>query len=174
KLLKELVVALVPFALIAGTLWLVWWYVVIHQQAAAEAAVTGVEQLGSPVGPRPATPVEQGPPQGFYLGFSLCAVLGALMIVRYYWRMDGDRFQVLKLLTSSVMPLGILTVVVLAVILFGITTATESAGVGAAGAFLLAMQARTLDWKRTKEAVFLTAKTTAMVCWLFVGSALFS
>ena len=34
--------------------------------------------------------------------------------------------------------------------------------------------ARTLDWKRTKEAVFLTAKTTAMVCWLFVGSALFS
>src|SRR5262249_57867677 len=78
------------------------------------------------------------------------------------------------LLTSSVMPLSILTVVVLGVILFGITTATESAGIGAAGAFLLALQARTLDWKRTKEAVFLTAKTTAMVCWLFVGSALFS
>src|SRR5262249_57660029 len=88
--------------------------------------------------------------------------------------MDADRFVVLKLLASSVMPLGILTVVVLGVILFGITTATESAGVGAAGAFLLAVQARTLDWKRTKEAVFLTAKTTAMVCWLFVGSALFS
>src|SRR5262249_18929332 len=57
---------------------------------------------------------------------------------------------------------------------FGITPAPESAGVGAAGAFLLAIQAKTLDWKRTKEAVFLTAKTTAMVCWLFVGSALFS
>ena len=96
------------------------------------------------------------------------------MLVRYYWRMDAERFVVLKLLTASVMPLGILTVVVLAVILFGITTATESAAVGAAGAFLLAFQARTLDWKRTKEAVFLTAKTTAMVCWLFVGSALFS
>src|SRR3712207_7010196 len=51
------------------------------------------------------------------------------------------------------------------VILFGITTATESAAVGAAGAFLLAFHARTLNWKRTKEAVFLTAKTTAMVCW---------
>ena len=63
----------------------------------------------------------------------------------------------------------------LAVILFGITTATESAAVGAAGAFLLAFSGRsTLDWKRTKEAVFLTAKTTSMVCWLFVGSALFS
>jgi TRAP-type mannitol/chloroaromatic compound transport system permease large subunit len=96
------------------------------------------------------------------------------MLVRYYWRMDSARFEVLKLVTSSVMPLGILTVLVLAVILFGITTATESAAVGAAGAFVLAFQARTLDWKRTKEAVFLTAKTTAMVCWLFVGSALFS
>src|SRR5262249_23203816 len=55
-----------------------------------------------------------------------------------------------------------------------ITTATESAAVGAAGAFLLAIQARTLTWQRVKESVFLTAKTTAMVCWLFVGSALFS
>jgi TRAP-type mannitol/chloroaromatic compound transport system permease large subunit len=98
----------------------------------------------------------------------------ALWMLRSYLRMNGERFEVLKLLTSSVMPLGILTAVVLAVILFGITTATESAGVGAAGAFLLAFHARTLDWKRTKEAVFLTAKTTAMVCWLFVGSALFS
>jgi len=175
RLLKDLCVALVPFALIAGTLWLVWWYVVIHQQAAAEAAAVGVQQLGTPgLDTGPAAPAEQGPPDGFYLGFGLCVLAGALMIVRYYWRMDGDRFEVLKLLTASVMPLGILTVVVLAVILFGITTATESAGVGAAGAFLLAIQARTLDWKRTKEAVFLTAKTTAMVCWLFVGSALFS
>ena len=96
------------------------------------------------------------------------------MLVRYYARMTAERLEVVKLLTSSMLPLGILTVVVLAVILFGITTATKSAAVGAAGAFLLAFQARTLDWKRTKEAVFLTAKTTAMVCWLFVGSALFS
>jgi TRAP-type mannitol/chloroaromatic compound transport system permease large subunit len=174
-LLKNLLVALVPFALVAGTLWLAWWYVVIHQQAAAEAAVSGVQQLGTPglSGPA-AAPAERGPPEGFYFWFGLFALAGALMIVRYYWRMDADRFMVLKLLTSSVMPLGILTVVVLGVILFGITTATESAGVGAAGAFLLAFHARTLDWKRTKEAVFLTAKTTAMVCWLFVGSALFS
>ncbi|HEY1363049.1 MAG TPA: TRAP transporter large permease subunit [Xanthobacteraceae bacterium] len=174
-LVKNFCVALVPFALVAGTLWLTWWYVVIHQQAAAEAAVSGVQQLGTPgLGGAPAAPAEHGPPEGFYFWFALCAVLGTFLLVRYYWRMDADRFVVLKLLTSSVMPLGILTVVVLAVILFGITTATESAGVGAAGAFLLAVQARTLDWKRTKEAVFLTAKTTAMVCWLFVGSALFS
>ena len=172
--LKNFCVSLVPFALVAGTLWLAWWYVVIHQQAAAEAAVSGVEQLGTPGLGAGATPAERGPPEGFYFWFGLCAAAGTLMIVRYYWRMDADRFVVLKLLTSSVMPLAILTGVVLGVILFGITTATESAGIGAAGAFLLAYQARTLDWKRTKEAVFLTAKTTAMVCWLFVGSALFS
>jgi TRAP-type mannitol/chloroaromatic compound transport system permease large subunit len=174
-LLKNFAAALVPFILIAGTLWLTYWYVVIHQQAAAEAVVSGVQQLGSPdLVEKKATLAEQGPPEGFYFWFGLCCLAGTVMIVRYYWRMDADRLEVLKLLTSSVMPLGILTIIVLAVILFGITTATESAGVGAAGAFVLAFQARTLDWKRTKEAVFLTAKTTAMVCWLFVGSALFS
>jgi TRAP-type mannitol/chloroaromatic compound transport system permease large subunit len=177
QLLYNFLVSLVPFILVAGTLWTAWWYVAIHQQAAATSAQPeeGLEQLGAPDVTGPGlSPSEQGPGQSFYIWFAVICVLMALMLVRYYWRMNGDRFQVLKLLTISVMPLGILTVVVLGVILFGITTATESAGVGAAGAFLLAIQARTLDWKRTKEAVFLTAKTTAMVCWLFVGSALFS
>jgi TRAP-type mannitol/chloroaromatic compound transport system permease large subunit len=174
-LFKNLCVALVPFALIAGALWLAWWYVVIHQQVTVEAAPEALQQLGTPgLAPTPAPPAEAGAPSEFYLWYWISFAFMTLMLVRYYWRMDGARFEVLRLLTSSVMPLGILTVVVLGVILFGITTATESAAVGAAGAFLLAFQARTLDWKRTKEAVFLTAKTTAMVCWLFVGSALFS
>jgi TRAP-type mannitol/chloroaromatic compound transport system permease large subunit len=174
-LLRNFAASLVPFILIAGTLWLTYWYVVIHQQAAAEMAVSGVQQLGTPgLAQKTAIAAEQGPPEGFYLWFGISCVVGLYLILRHYLRQDADRFEVLKLLTSSVMPLGILTVVVLGVILFGITTATESAGVGAGGAFLLAFQARTLDWKRTKEAVFLTAKTTAMVCWLFVGSALFS
>jgi TRAP-type mannitol/chloroaromatic compound transport system permease large subunit len=172
-LLKNFAVALVPFTLIAGTLWLVWWYVIIHQQADVAAPVEGLQQLGVPM-PESTAPTEQDSPEHFYLWFGLAAAIGILMIVRYYLNLTAERFELLKLLTSSVMPLGILTVVVLGVILFGITTATESAGVGAAGAFLLAFQARTLNWKRTKEAVFLTAKTTAMVCWLFVGSALFS
>jgi TRAP-type mannitol/chloroaromatic compound transport system permease large subunit len=173
-LVKNFLYSLVPFALVAGTLALAWWYVVIHQQAGAEAVVTGVEQLGTPGLATKSEPANKGPPQAFYLWFGAIAVVCALMQLRYYLRLDADRLVVIKLLTASVMPLGILTVVVLAVILFGITTATESAGVGALGAFLLAVHARTLNWKRAKEAVFLTAKTTAMVCWLFVGSALFS
>ncbi len=174
-LLLNFVTALVPFLVVVLTMAGLWWYVVIHQQVSEAAEVAGVQQLGTPgIATAPATEAELGPSSGFFIWFAVISALLALMLVRYYWRMDAARFVVLKLLTASVMPLGILTVVVLAVILFGITTATESAAVGAAGAFLLAFQARTLDWKRTKEAVFLTAKTTAMVCWLFVGSALFS
>jgi len=173
-LLKNFGYSLVPFAIVAGTLWLTWWYVVIHQQVVAQAAVEGVQQLGSAVATKEATAAELGPPESFYWWFGIIAVICLLWQIKYYRKLDADRLEIIKLLSTSIMPLGILTVVVLAVILFGITTATESAGVGAAGAFLLALQAKTLDWKRMKEAVFLTAKTTAMVCWLFVGSALFS
>ncbi len=173
-LLKNFGYSLVPGGFIALTVWLVWWYVVIHQQRGAEEALPeGLQPLGSQAA-APITAAEAGPDTAFYVWFGVIAALAAIIMVRYYARMRSDRLVVIKLLTASVMPLGILTIVVLGVILFGITTATESAAVGAAGAFLLAFQARTLDWKRTKEAVFLTAKTTAMVCWLFVGSALFS
>jgi TRAP-type mannitol/chloroaromatic compound transport system permease large subunit len=174
-LLSNFGYALVPFIIVAGTMATVWWYVVIHQQADVETAVTGVQQLGTPgLGMGTTAPAQEGPPQGFYGWFWGITALLALLQVRYYRKFDAERLQVVKLVSSSTMPLGILTVVVLAVILFGICTATESAAVGAFGAFLLALQARTLDWDRTKQAVFLTAKTTAMVCWLFVGSALFS
>jgi TRAP-type mannitol/chloroaromatic compound transport system permease large subunit len=175
-LLGNFLAALGPFLMTAATLGGIWWYVVIHQQAGAlEELPEGLQPLGAPdLAQTAATPAEAGPPLAFHISFWLITAAMAAVVVRYYWRMTAERFEVLKLLTSSVMPLGILTVIVLAVILFGITTATESAAVGAAGAFLLALQAGTLDWKRTKEAVFLTAKTTAMVCWLFVGSALFS
>ncbi len=173
-LIKMLAYMLVPFTIVALTLLTTWWYVVIHQQVGALEVFEGVQQLGSaPVESAP-TPAEQGPPAGFYITFGLIAVAMTFVMIRYYMRMTAERFEVIRLLTTSIAPLGLLTVIVLAVILFGITTATESAAVGAAGAFLLALQARTLDWKRTKEAVFLTAKTTSMVCWLFVGSAIFS
>ncbi len=174
-LVRNFLAALIPLILIAGTLWLLWWYVVIHQQVAGVEVVTEVEQLGSPPASDDADTLrDRGPSDSFYIWFAVIAAFCAAILARYYSRLDPARLEVIKLVSSSVMPLGTLTVVVLGVILFGITTATESAAVGAAGAFLLAFQARTLDWKRTKEAVFLTAKTTAMVCWLFVGSALFS
>jgi TRAP-type mannitol/chloroaromatic compound transport system permease large subunit len=192
--------------------------------------------------PAPAAPPEEmtslrepgGPeasrvPENFAAWFWGFATIAALLLLLYFWRLNGEHLQILKELIVAVVPLGVLTVVVLAVILFGITTATESAAIGALGAMYLAVMARyarqvwlwsvvgfvvgvILGWTRgedsvvalivagciagalagtlvpglrylprsrelrenMKQSTFLTAKTTAMVCWLFIGSALFS
>lgn len=78
-----------------------------------------------------------------------------------------------QLLTSFV-PLFVLIMGVLGSILAGIATPAEAAGVGSFGGLLLAFLYRALTWQRLKEAVFLTARTSAMVCWLFVGSWTFA
>ena len=75
----------------------------------------------------PAPGAELGPSTSFYVTFGIIVLLAAVILFRYYRRMNADRLEVVKLLTASVMPLGLLTIVVLGVILFGITTATESA-----------------------------------------------
>ncbi len=113
-------------------------------------------------------------PDGFYTGFWGTALVLFGLLAWYYKGFDAEQFEILNMLVKSVMPLGILTAVVLGVILLGLATATESAAVGATGAFLMAWWSGSLDFDKTKQAVFLTAKTTSMVCWLFVGSALFS
>jgi TRAP-type mannitol/chloroaromatic compound transport system permease large subunit len=122
----------------------------------------------------PNAPTQEPVPSEFYTGFAVTCVFVLGLLLWYYKGFDAEQFEILDMLVRSVMPLTVLTLVVLGVILFGITTATESAAVGAAGAFLMAWHAGTLNFERIKEAVFLTAKTTSMVCWLFVGSALFS
>jgi TRAP-type mannitol/chloroaromatic compound transport system permease large subunit len=140
--------------------------------AKAEEADAPLQALGD--GDTSDAPKTEPVPEGFYMGFWIACGLFAALLAYYYWNFDAEQYEILNMLVRSVMPLGILTFVVLGVILFGITTATESAAVGAAGAFLMAWSAGTLDFEKIKQAVFLTAKTTSMVCWLFVGSALFS
>lgn len=77
-------------------------------------------------------------------------------------------------LLFSFVPLAVLIMSVLGAILFGIATPPEAAGVGCLGAFILAMIGRSLTWDRFCEAIYLTARTSAMVCWLFVGSWTFA
>ena len=113
-------------------------------------------------------------PESFYTGFWITTVALFALLAWYYKGFDAEQYEILNMLVKSVMPLGILTFVVLGVILLGLATATESAAVGATGAFIMAWWSGSLDFDKTKQAVFLTAKTTSMVCWLFVGSALFS
>ena len=142
--------------------------------AAAPAAAAQVEQgLTAP----PAVEEQAARaavPEGFYKWFWGLAAATMLGLAVFYRSFTAENLEIQRLLYSSVMPLALLTVLVLVVILFGITTATESAGVGAAGAFLLAWHSGNFTFEKLKESIYLTAKTTAMVCWLFVGSGLFS
>jgi tripartite ATP-independent transporter DctM subunit len=82
--------------------------------------------------------------------------------------------RILVLLAKSFFPLAMLILAVLGAIMFGLATPTEAAAVGAFGAALLAAGYRSLTWRGLRDALHLTARTTAMVCWLFVGSATFA
>ncbi|RTL90844.1 TRAP transporter large permease subunit [Ancylobacter aquaticus] len=77
-------------------------------------------------------------------------------------------------LLTSFLPLVALIVSVLGCIILGLATPSEAAAIGAAGAILLALAYRTFSIEKLKDSVFLTARASAMVCWLFVGSAVFS
>ena len=82
--------------------------------------------------------------------------------------------KVLLALLTSFFPLAVLILSVLGAIVFGLATPTEAASVGAFGSLVLAAAYRALDFQRLKEAVYLTARTTAMVTFLFVGSWTFA
>jgi tripartite ATP-independent transporter DctM subunit len=82
--------------------------------------------------------------------------------------------QVMTMLVQSFVPLALLILCVLGAIMFGLATPTEAAAVGAFGSVVLAIAYRSFTWGRLKESVYLTARTSAMVCFLFVGSATFA
>jgi tripartite ATP-independent transporter DctM subunit len=77
-------------------------------------------------------------------------------------------------LLTSFFPLALLIAMVLGAILLGLATPSEAAAMGSLGAILLAIAYRAFTFEKLKESVFLTARTSAMVCWLFVGSFIFS
>lgn len=101
------------------------------------------------------------------------AVFAALLAI-FYGLLTFARLEVFKMLLTSFFPLMVLILAVLGSIVMGLATPTEAAAVGALGGFVLALAYRQLTFEVVKESVFLTAKTSAMVCWLFVGSAIFS
>jgi TRAP-type mannitol/chloroaromatic compound transport system permease large subunit len=82
--------------------------------------------------------------------------------------------QIFVMLLTSFFPLAFLILAVLGAILFGLATPSEAAALGALGGLLLAAAYRALTWERLQESVYLTVRTTAMVCWLFVGSGIFA
>ncbi|MDZ4355415.1 MAG: TRAP transporter large permease subunit, partial [Variovorax sp.] len=139
--------------------------------AAASAAVAEPPAAAAPAG-EAAEPAATTKPAstGFWIGLAV----GLLAMVVFYAILSFTRLEVFKMLLSSFFPLLVLILAVLGSIVFGLATPTEAAAVGAFGGFILAAAYRQLTFNVVKESVFLTAKTSAMVCWLFVGSAIFS
>ena len=90
---------------------------------------------------------------------------------------DAEKYSFLKslyLLVTSFLPLALLMFSVLGSILFGLATPSEAAAMGALGSIILAISYRAFTWEKLRESVHRTARTTAMVCFLFVGSWTFS
>lgn len=85
-----------------------------------------------------------------------------------------SRTEIYIQLLVSFVPLTVLIMLVLGSILGGLATPAEAAAMGALGGLVLALAYRSLTWQKVKESVFLTAKATAMVCWMFVGSWTFA
>jgi TRAP-type mannitol/chloroaromatic compound transport system permease large subunit len=117
-----------------------------------------------------AAPERRPASRNFWIGLGV----GALALAGFYALLSFQRLEVFKMLLTSFFPLVILILAVLGSIVFGLATPTEAAAVGAFGGFILAAAYKQLTMGVVKESVFLTAKTSAMVCWLFVGSAIFS
>ena len=139
--------------------------------AAAAPAPTTAASAATPASPAAAADgprTEAG--KAYWITFGIFAALLAL----FYALLSFVRLEIFKMLLTSFFPLLVLILAVLGSIVMGLATPTEAAAVGAMGGFLLAIAYRQLTFNVVKESVFLTAKTSAMVCWLFVGSAIFS
>ena len=123
--------------------------------------------------------------------FIALAAVSAIALVVLYLLWTWERLQIFKMLLASFFPLAVLILAVLGSIVFGLATPTEAAAVGAFGGFVLAAVYRFFNHMRVdrgsalgttvkdlggilKESSYLAAKTSAMVCWLFVGSSIFS
>ena len=137
----------------------------------AEPAKEQAPAVASAVAEAPVADAERQPaPTSFWVGLASCAVALAL----FYAYFSFARLEIFKMLLGSFFPLALMILAVLGTIVFGLATPTEAAAMGSLGGLLLAAAYRRLNYVVLRESVYLTAKTSAMVCWLFVGSSIFS
>ena len=138
-------------------------------EPAATAQVAEPAAAATPVA-APAAAERRPAPQGFWIAVGVAAAALAL----FYAYFSFVRLEIFKMLLGSFFPLAMLILSVLGTIVFGLATPTEAAAMGSLGGLLLAAAYRRLNVSMVRESVYLTAKTSAMVCWLFVGSSIFS
>jgi TRAP-type mannitol/chloroaromatic compound transport system permease large subunit len=139
--------------------------------APAVAAPAAAAKQAEPVVAKPLPPQERLPvPLAYWIALASCVVGLAIAYVYFSFA----RLEIFKMLLGSFFPLAMLIISVLGTIVFGLATPTEAAAMGSAGGLVLAAAYRRLNIGMIRESVYLTAKTSAMVCWLFVGSSIFS
>ncbi|MEY5050822.1 MAG: hypothetical protein RLZZ619_752 [Pseudomonadota bacterium] len=137
------------------------------EEAPKQAAATST----APAAQQDKEPAERQPtPTWYWIMLGIGLFIGAI----FYYFLTMARLEIFKMLLGSFFPLAALILMVLGTIVFGLATPTEAAAVGSFGGFLLAWAYKQLNMDVVRESVFLTAKTSAMVCWLFVGSSIFS
>ena len=137
------------------------------EEAPKQAASTST----APAAQQDKEPAERQPtPTWYWIMLGIGLFIGAI----FYYFLTMARLEIFKMLLGSFFPLAALILMVLGTIVFGLATPTEAAAVGSFGGFLLAWAYKQLNMDVVRESVFLTAKTSAMVCWLFVGSSIFS
>jgi TRAP-type mannitol/chloroaromatic compound transport system permease large subunit len=140
-------------------------------QQAKPAVAAGVSSSGVSEIPAADAAAERAPvPMWYWITLGIGLLIGAF----FYYFLTLKRLEIFKMLLGSFFPLAALILVVLGAIVFGLATPTEAAALGSFGGFALAWAYKQLNMEVVKESVFLTAKTSAMVCWLFVGSSIFS
>ena len=121
----------------------------------------------------PAEPVA-GEPAAAPTSYWISLAVGVAALLAFYAIFTFARLEIFKMLLGSFFPLAVLIMAVLGTIVYGLATPTEAAAMGSMGGLLLAAAYRRLNLGVIRESVYLTAKTSAMVCWLFVGSSIFS
>jgi len=142
-------------------------------EAPAVAAAAGPAEAAA-LEAKPAEVANEGERQPAPTGFWIAMGVVAFAMFVFYAYFSFARLEIFKMLLGSFFPLAIMILAVLGTIVFGLATPTEAAAIGSMGGLLLAAAYRRLNFQVMKESVFLTAKTSAMVCWLFVGSSIFS
>ena len=135
--------------------------------AVTPPAAAGAQAATPPAG---AAPLAKPAPNAYWI--TLGVGLAALAI--FYLFFSFARLEIFKMLLGSLFPLAFMILAVLGSIVFGFATPTEAAAMGALGGIVLAVAYRRFNYGMLRESAHLTTKTTAMVCWLFVGSSIFS
>ncbi|MFJ7567864.1 TRAP transporter large permease subunit [Herminiimonas sp. NPDC097707] len=144
-------------------------------EPAAEAPVAATAEPAAPVeAAKPAaetvTASAKPAPMSYWIAFAVAFVA----MVVFYAIFTFARLEIFKMLMGSLFPLAFMILAVLGSIVFGLATPTEAAAMGAFGGIILAACYRRFNFAMLKESAFLATKTSAMVCWLFVGSSIFS